>query len=156
MSEAAVDDSPPRLTEVTLAIGCLALLCLQQLHEGCLYLFGRRAPGLNHLHDAWVILLVLFVGLAAGLWHRSRAAWWLTLGVIGLLAILHLGDAFDVLRRELPPQPVAMRGRIECSVRPDEDRFGLFWMFTKSALLAAVPSLLLLAEVRRKLSRPQP
>jgi hypothetical protein len=138
---------------VNLAIGCLALLGLQQVHEGVLYCVGARSPVMRDLASAWAILLLLFLGLATGLWHRSRAAWWLTVGVVALVAFLHLEGSVGIIQRFLRPQPRAFPGALWCGNAPRIDRFDIFLLIARNVLLAAVPSVLLLGRLRQALAR---
>ena len=152
MDEAEAVDSPARPAEANLAIGCLTLLSLQQLHEGCLYLFGRPSLGLSNLHDAWLILLILFVGLAAGLWTRSRTAGWLTVGLVGMIAVIHLSQSLEAIHRSYQPEP-QVTGTVECSFRPNFDPFTVDWLIAKNAFLAAAPVLVLLGRLRATIRR---
>lgn len=141
--------------EEKVAIGCLILLGLQEIHEGFLYCMEKEAPGASSLQSAWAVLLPLFLGLAAGLHQRNRTAWWLTVALLGSVALIHLGDACDPVRRLLRPEAFARQpGVIYCGLasRHAVDPFGVFWLIAKNALLAAAPLLLLLGRLRKALT----
>ena len=155
MTEAEAEGSPSRPIEANLTIGCLILLGLQQLHEGCLYLYGRPSLGLNNLHDAWLILLILFAGLAVGLWNRSRAAWWLAVVLVGMIAVIHVSQSLEVIRPSYGSRQ-RLTAAIDCGWRPTDDPFPRYWLMVENVLLAAVPSLSLLGRIRHSLAPSTP
>lgn len=156
MDEFASEEHRPALPwEVKAAIGFLVLLCLMEIHEGILFCVGERAPGWNSLQSAWAILLLLFLGLAAGLLSRSRLALWLTVSLIGLVAVLHLGDTYSPLQHLYladPPsqRPVVITCGLASKSRPDW--FGVFWLIAKNSFLAAAPLMLLMGRLRKTLT----
>lgn len=153
MDEAEAADEPARPAEAKLAIGCLALLGLQQVHEGVRYCLGSNHQDSRDFQSAWVTLLFLFLGLAVGLWNRSRVAWWLAVVVVALVAFVHVGSSIERIHHWLRPPPVVSRGGLLCGGGSSVRRFDLFLMIARSVFLVAAPSLLLLGRLRQALVR---
>lgn len=135
------------------AIGCLAVLILQELHEAALFCLGKPSPGFHGTSSAFAILLVLFVSVAWGLVERSRIAWWVALGSLGAIGLTHLAVTWSSIAQSLE-----YRGRVQGALSYEwyqvgqrlED-FEIFWLGARNVLLIAVPALLILGAFRKSL-----
>lgn len=138
------------------AIGCLALLSLQEFHE--LVLMGIQSrqlggAGLGPLAPA-LLFLVLLAGFA--LLTENRKGWWFCLLIMTALGLVHLalfGGWFSPSERIVSHWEVEVtnQGWIK---RPSLTPLGLFWVLSRGAFLLAVPALLALGALRKRLSRP--
>jgi len=151
----------PRLPwETRAAVGALALLSLQELHEVYLVCVGDHDSALNVFGHGSVILLLLFLGVLTGLLQGSRTAWWLGLILIGGIGLLHLAVTWHTIRSFLPgkqQEDMKRIGRVIDYdyewVRPSHRYFKVFWVTAKSVLLLSVPVALLSGKLRERLRR---
>src|SRR5258708_2331784 len=133
------DPKPPTLSwETKAAIGALALLSLQALHE----------------------VYLVCVGILTGLLRGSRLSWWLGLILIGGIGLLHLAVTWHTIRPFPPGQQQEDMKRIATVidhewVRPSDRSFKVFWVAAKSFLLLSVPVALLSADLPESPRRPQ-
>lgn len=149
---------PPLPWETKTAIGALALLSLQELHEVYLVCVGDHDSVLNVFGHGSVILLIVFLGILTGLLRRSRISWWLGLILLGGIGVLHLAVTWHTIRPFLPGEQQADMKRIGTVidydwVRPSHRYFKAFWVTAKSVLLLSVPVALLSGELRERLRR---
>jgi hypothetical protein len=137
------------------AIGCLALLSLQEFHEGILFCLGKTAPGFYSTSSAFAVLLAFFVALGCGLLFRSRFAWWTGVLLLGFIALIHVSVVWPAIWQSL-----RFDGRVRSAASYEWfqsvkslDAFEILWLAIRSVLMMAIPPLLVLGEVRSKLRR---
>ena len=152
------EPTPPLPWEHKAAIGVLALLSLQEVHEGILFCTGQRSPGFQTTSAAFAILLLFYAIVGLGLAMRSRTAWWSGVLAVGTIALAHLsmtGPAIaDTLSQSGRARSVSSYEwyQIVGRLKP----FALFWLGTRNLFLFAVPVLLVGGHVRKTLIRDKP
>jgi hypothetical protein len=134
------------------AIGGLGLLTLQKLHEGILSCLGKPPPGFHVTSALFLTLLVVCVSVGVGLAMRRRSAWWAGVIVMGLAAYIHAKVTWRPVWMSLRFDGRVSSAHSIFEMRLNLDPFEILWLSIRSALLIAVPALLLLGRLRQELN----
>jgi len=150
--------APPRPVETQAAMGALALLSLQEIHDVLAWCRDPRDPDPARFGAGAVIVFLLSLGILIGLSFRSRRAWWLGVVVMGGLGVLCLVVSWPPMRWAVPglEGPVS-RGGVSAIDGWTEPRWArdwrAFWVISKIVLMLTVSAALLAGKLRERLRR---